>query len=341
MRAHALAAASSTPAPARGNDYLRCTLCAGAGTFHDAVERAQVACNVRAHRAHRSTVWRCRHCRSLHALEPIDLARWYADYPLRRARLDFFAQRLYGSRLALLDRHGIGPNDHILDYGCGNGTFVRYLQSRGRHAAGFDPYCAPWDDPGVLARRYDVVTCQDVIEHTDDPLAALDALIARVRPGGMLVVGTPDAAALDLGSPLDVVGQLHQPYHRHLIAAVQLERLLEERGLAVVAAVPRWYVDTWFPFCNSPFILRYWLATGGAVDASFERFRLALVLGSPRLLAFGLFGRWSAPRKDVVIFARRVAVLGVPREGKQKGRGGLASPAADAATSASTVCARR
>lgn len=311
--------------------YLRCTLCPGAGTFHEAVDRGSVPSNVRAHGDHRSTVWRCRHCGSLHALEPIDAARWYAGYPLQRQRLDFFAQRLYSSRLSMLHRQGLGRSDEILDYGCGNGAFVRFMRSRRYDAAGYDPYCPPWDDAAVLRRQYDVVTCQDVIEHADDPLRMLDDLAARVRPGGMLVVGTPDGAALDPGSMLDAVGQLHQPYHRHLIAAGQLERLVEARGFAVLAAVQRWYVDTWFPFCNSSFLVRYWAATGGAIDASFEPFRIGLVLRTPALLAHGLLGRAASPRKDVVLFARRVVQAAAAVDAQQKGRGGPVSPAADVA----------
>lgn len=316
---------------ASGNDYLRCTLCEGGATFHEAVDRAAVACNVRAHRDHRSTVWRCRNCGSLHALEAIDATRWYTDYPLQRQRLDFIAHRLYASRLALLHRQGLGRSERILDYGCGNGAFVRYLIGRGYDATGYDPYCAAYADTAVLDAAYDAVTCQDVLEHAEDPLAMLDALAALVRPGGLLAIGTPDGAALDLGSALDAAGQLHQPYHRHIIAAAQLEKLVEARGLTIVASVPRWYVDTWFPFCNSSFLVRYWLATGGAVDASFEPIRLALILRSPSLLAHGLLGRLGAPRKDVVVFARLGERVGARGRPTQKGRGGLASPAADAA----------
>jgi 2-polyprenyl-3-methyl-5-hydroxy-6-metoxy-1,4-benzoquinol methylase len=312
--------------------YRVCTLCAGAGGFHEATDRASIASNVRAHAAHRSTVWRCRHCGSLHALEPIDAPAWYAGYPLQRQRLDFFAQRMYASRLGMLHRQGLGRTEEILDYGCGNGAFVRFLRSRGYDAQGYDPYCAPWDDASRLRRTYDVVTCQDVIEHADDPLAFLDALAARVRPGGLLALGTPDGAALDLGSTLDAAGQLHQPYHRHLIAAAQLERMVAARGFEVLALVPRWYVDTWIPFCNSAFLVRYWEATGGSVDASFEPLRLGLVLRSPRLLAHGLFGRVRPPRKDVVLFARRAVVAFDSADAQQKGREGLASPAASVAT---------
>jgi hypothetical protein len=95
--------------------------------------------------------------------------------------------------------------------------------------------------------------------------------------------------------------------------------------------VRRWYVDTWFPFCNSSFLVRYWAATGGTIDASFEPFRIGLVLRSPTLLAHGLFGRASPPRKDVALFARRTAPAMTPVDAQKKGRGGPVSPAADVA----------
>lgn len=40
----------------------------------------------------------------------------------------------------------------------------------------------------IQDRQYDAVLCGHVIEHCDDPLAAMEWLIARVRPGGRLIL---------------------------------------------------------------------------------------------------------------------------------------------------------
>jgi SAM-dependent methyltransferase len=47
--------------------------------------------------------------------------------------------------------------------------------------------CAP---PSELA-AFDVVVCDQVLEHVRDPLRAVDTLRRLMRPGGYLIVGTP------------------------------------------------------------------------------------------------------------------------------------------------------
>jgi 2-polyprenyl-3-methyl-5-hydroxy-6-metoxy-1,4-benzoquinol methylase len=286
--------------------YRRCTLCPEGSAFEEAADAHKVRSNVRRFRDQTFTVWRCRGCGCLHCLEDIDYAAYYADYPLKRQRLDFFTRRMYSSRLALLARAGLRRDHRILDYGCGNGAFVRFLRERGyAGAAGYDPYSTAFADPAALDARYDLVTTQDVIEHAPDPIAFLDRVTALViRPGGLLAVGTPDASEIDLRAPLDVVGQLHQPYHRHLLTRAWLAREIEARGFRIAAEVRRWYTDTWFPFCNSAFLTRFWAANGGVIDASFEPVSASVFLRHPGLLIHGLLGRLWAPGKDVVVFGR-------------------------------------
>ena len=48
--------------------------------------------------------------------------------------------------------------------------------------------CSP-DDPGI--GDFDVVFCEQVLEHVEDPVAALRTLYRLTRPGGYLVVNTP------------------------------------------------------------------------------------------------------------------------------------------------------
>ncbi len=44
----------------------------------------------------------------------------------------------------------------------------------------------------LLPRSFDIVVCWDVLEHLDDPDAALDNLAAAVREGGLLVLKVPN-----------------------------------------------------------------------------------------------------------------------------------------------------
>ena len=46
-------------------------------------------------------------------------------------------------------------------------------------------------DPPPIATRYDVIVCEQVLEHVVDPVVAIRTLRSLCRPGGHLVVSTP------------------------------------------------------------------------------------------------------------------------------------------------------
>jgi SAM-dependent methyltransferase len=122
----------------------------------------------------------------------------------------------------------------------------------------------------VLDRGYDFVTAQDVLEHVDDPAAFIASMKRYVAPGGCVVIGTPNADAIDLHHRLDQVGPLHQPYHRHIAAASELQRLVADGSWQVVEFNKDWYVDTRVPFVNSAFLFRYFESGGGFMDVGFD-----------------------------------------------------------------------
>ena len=266
----------------------------------------RIRSNVRRFHSEVFTVWRCRSCNSLHSLEEIDYDRYYEGYFIHRQRVDFFARRLFSSRLQLLKSVGLGFRHSILDYGCGNGGFVRFLRAQGYVVVdGYDPYSKEFADQSVLRGKYDWILAQDVIEHVAEPLGLLDELASLVRrPGGMLVIGTPDAEGLDLFDPIDAVGQLHQPFHRHIFSGSELTRQLQGRHFEIARSQRRSYVDTWIPFVNSTFLFNYMAAIDGTVDSGFDPIRFGLILRSPRLLVFGLLGRFLGTGKDISLVGK-------------------------------------
>lgn len=142
--------------------------------------------------------------------------------------------------MGILKRAGLESGKTLTDYGCGSGHFVRYAREHGVQAEGYDPYSEEFGDASVLDRRYDFVTTQDVLEHVDDPRALLDDLKNYVAPGGRMAIGTPNADAIDPHHPLDQVGVLHQPYHRHIPSAAELQRVVSEGGWQVVQFRKDW-----------------------------------------------------------------------------------------------------
>jgi 2-polyprenyl-6-hydroxyphenyl methylase/3-demethylubiquinone-9 3-methyltransferase len=115
-----------------------------------------------------------------------------------------------------LDEHGFKPLEGktALDVGCGAGLLAEPLARLGAkvtavdaapgliaaaklHAQGqeldIDYRVAPVEEIGG---QYDLVTSMEVIEHVADPAAFTKALAARLAPGGLLILSTPNKTAL-------------------------------------------------------------------------------------------------------------------------------------------------
>lgn len=52
---------------------------------------------------------------------------------------------------------------NILDYGCGNGEFVKYLKHRGYNAYGYDPYVPGYQEKP--SQSFDVISSIESMEH--------------------------------------------------------------------------------------------------------------------------------------------------------------------------------
>lgn len=283
-----------------------CHLCREQGRFDEAIERARVQSNVREFQDESFTVWRCHACGSLHSREDIDLERYYRDYPVARQSDDAITRLLFRRRLRELRSAGLAHEHRVLDYGCGNGGFVKYLVRTGHtQAVGYDPYSEEYCNRATLAHRYDFVVCQDVIEHASDPARLVGELLDLLSPGGVLLLGTPNALALSLDDPIDVAGHLHQPYHRHIVSQAALENLFAASGAAILEVRSRWYVDSYIPFINTRFFFRYVHECGGAIDVVFEPIKLGVIYGSLGLLRDAFFGRLLYPGKETVLIARK------------------------------------
>jgi glycosyltransferase involved in cell wall biosynthesis/SAM-dependent methyltransferase len=126
-----------------------------------------------------------------------------------RKRLWFIIRAIEALRIA----QGKLPADlTILDVGCGTGIMITLpLASIGYSVTGIDIYRPSIDiagrlnpyhnavfrqaDPVALAEageRYDAVIASEVLEHVEDPFAFLRTLRRLLRPGGIMVLTTPN-----------------------------------------------------------------------------------------------------------------------------------------------------
>jgi SAM-dependent methyltransferase len=143
----------------------------------------------------------------------------------------------------LLRRGGLARGARVLDAGAGRGRLVESLAAAGFDARGIDP--APRMESARVQRaeivqhsesELDAVVLWHVLEHLDDPLAALHRVASWLRPGGVVLVGVPNLASLQaaVGGP----GWLHLdvPRHRSHFTARGLAVLLRRAGLEPVAS---------------------------------------------------------------------------------------------------------
>ncbi len=282
-----------------------CNVCDAHGTYDESEDRARVRCNVRKFSADSFTVWRCRDCRSLHRLENVELADYYSHYPFQSNELDFWKRAGYSNYLSRLTSQGVSKSDAILDYGCGSGAFVEYLRHQGyEHTYGYDEFTPKWNDASVLAAKYDVIIAQDVIEHVADPGKLLASFKEKLKEGGMLCIGTPNADRIDLRDTEENLLSLHAPYHLHILSESALRGLAARLNFNVAAAYFRFYYDTLTPTVNYRFLRNYVRAIDNMLDSAFEPPNVRAVLGTPSLWFYALFGYWFAPRSEMMLLFR-------------------------------------
>jgi 2-polyprenyl-3-methyl-5-hydroxy-6-metoxy-1,4-benzoquinol methylase len=267
---------------------------------------AWVRSNVRAFREEKFCIWRCGGCGSMHSRDRLDLALYYAAYPFhQQQRRDVISWLLLDNLLNRLKRAGLRKEHKILDYGCGSGALLAHLISRGyRDVTGYDAHSTLYEDTSVLEKRYDCVISQDVIEHVAEPRALLRSLDGLVRPGGLVSIGTPDAARLDLRRPEDFVHALHQPYHTHILSKDALLKACRALGWSLERFYDRPYVDTVFPGLNGGFYRYYSRCFDDCMDLFFEGVPFHRRLLLPKSIFLFFFGYLLSPKTDLMAIFR-------------------------------------
>jgi len=102
------------------------------------------------------------------------------------------------------------------------------------------------EDPPLPAGSFDVALCTEIIEHLDRPLPLLVRANRLLRPGGVLILSTPNHASLKcrlnllVGRPSNAhlfgtrhVYQMNEWVHKREYTAGELRRLLEPVGFSV------------------------------------------------------------------------------------------------------------
>jgi len=144
---------------------------------------------------------------------------------------------------------GMAPG-RLMDVGCGSGSGVALASQLGWHArgiemddaavnaarhAGLDVEQAGYERLFEMSEQFDAITCSHVIEHVFDPVDMIRAMHGALRPGGVLLLATPNALSdLHLHFGKHWRG-LEAPRHLVLFVEATLTRLLAAQGFMVTS----------------------------------------------------------------------------------------------------------
>lgn len=151
-------------------------------------------------------------------------------------------------RLSLL-RGCVPAGGRVLDAGAGRGRFVAAARRAGFDAFGIEP-----SDRGIAAaaalgvpvqqatvasaaiaeHSVDAVSLWHVLEHLEDPGAALDRIRGWLRPQGVVLIGVPNLASVQARVGGERWYHLDVPRHRVHFTPGGLCALLHSRGFDVV-----------------------------------------------------------------------------------------------------------
>jgi SAM-dependent methyltransferase len=129
-------------------------------------------------------------------------------FSLRQSRYDAIAQDINGWARAAAR---LGRKLSILDVGCGTGTLLRHLEVKCYFAdmvvsatnfyekttykpdAYHEYIMCDLTQPclALTSSTYDVVVCEQMLEHLPNVKVAMQTLVRVVRPGGRLIIGVP------------------------------------------------------------------------------------------------------------------------------------------------------
>jgi 2-polyprenyl-3-methyl-5-hydroxy-6-metoxy-1,4-benzoquinol methylase len=148
----------------------------------------------------------------------------------------------------------------ILDFGCGNGTFLDNMMQGGWQAYGLDfdikavNHCK---SKGINANTgdipsqnypdnfFDVITINHVIEHVHEVDTLLADCFKVLKKGGKLVIATPNTESWQHSIYHEHWLQLDPPRHLHIFNIDNLETVVKRNSFTIVKSFSSSRIDAW------------------------------------------------------------------------------------------------
>jgi SAM-dependent methyltransferase len=139
---------------------------------------------------------------------------------------------------------------NLLDVGCGNGQFLAKMRDLGWEVVGVEPdsqavkvarerfglnvHEGTLEEAGFPDSMFDAITMNHVVEHLWDPISTLQECRRVLKPGGRLVVVTPNIESLGYYLFREAWRGLEVPRHLYLFSPRTLRVCAEQAGLQVL-----------------------------------------------------------------------------------------------------------
>lgn len=162
-------------------------------------------------------------------------------------------EHIFRARVELVSQ-AVGPQpvETLVDVGAGFGWFASLCREEGlaRRVVAVEPNpelaasCRRFSGVEVIEASIedayetldaDVVTCFELIEHTFEPRAFLEACCRRLRPGGLFVCTTPNWHGFDVSLLRERSDNVAGPTHLQLFTPASLRQALSSVGFDDVA----------------------------------------------------------------------------------------------------------
>jgi SAM-dependent methyltransferase len=198
---------------------------------------------------HLFAVSKCVDCGLGHTIpQPADLGLYYG--PLYHCGRHGLTDRMCMARRVGFVR-SIGDPTSVLDFGCGDGSFLEAAAAKGWKATGVEIKPEHARTRGIqvvesieeLASTFDVITLWHSLEHVRSPRKTLELLLPRLAEDGHLIIAVPNLASVQAQVFSNRWFHLDVPRHLFHFTPMALERLLVINGLQVVR---RWNLEAEF-----------------------------------------------------------------------------------------------
>jgi len=138
------------------------------------------------------------------------------------------------------EKSGAARAGHLLDVGCGDGTFLLAARAAGWSVAGTEMNTAPARQAGLdvyaaisdvrSLAPFDSITLWHTFEHLTDPRATLGEIRGLLSPKGVLIIAVPNAGGLQARAFGAKWFHLDVPRHLYHFTRPSLANLLRSEG---------------------------------------------------------------------------------------------------------------